>query len=67
MNNEENTHVEIERNSCDICHSDKHELGVMYHHRGSDVYFECKSCSEDSFENVARRDIDLWLSGNVAA
>lgn len=44
---------------CDGC--GRRNPGVMFHHHGTPVLFLCATCDHQSFERVARQDIDEWV------
>lgn len=57
----------IKRDRCDDCGCKG--LGVMHEAPigdgvSSPVLFLCRQCDGRSFDSVARRDIDSWLSGD---
>ena len=58
----------IKRSKCDDCGCDN--LGVEVHAPCADgewvpVFFVCRFCEPKIFENVARQDIDSWLTDNI--
>ena len=50
--------------TCDTCR--EHAPGVLRHHNGTPVLFNCKTCDPQGFEHVSRRDVEVWLSGGPA-
>lgn len=50
--------------TCDSCN--RRSVGVMLHHYGTPVLFQCSTCSPREFERVARRDVDSWLEAPKA-
>ena len=52
----------IATQECDMCCERK--PGVLFHHLGSPVMFECRDCNPKAFETQSRHDIDRWLEGS---
>lgn len=50
----------ISTDNCDCCHRTA-TPGVVFHHFGAPVLFQCATCAPNNFEFQARRDIDRWL------
>lgn len=49
---------------CDLCGNKS--PGVVFHDGWNvPVLFECRSCSPQKFETVARGDIQKWLDGGT--
>ncbi len=54
----------IRRDNCDSCNSRRVPVAV-FHHNGTPVLNQCRSCNPSVFEAIARRDIDAWRKGEV--
>lgn len=52
----------IRNDVCDCC--GRHGATAISKEDGTAIYGVCAGCDRDTFEQVARANIDAWLNGN---